>query len=160
VADFYVITFDAEFDERSRFREILTYAGQQDGWILVRFEISPEDWPLSEYAALLTQQSAKALLDLVSGMPVKGRASFIADQVRGHWIPRPGWTGRVNSIVAQKATRTCDIKLEEQTSGLTILARDVLDGCRLEPGQTIHMFGRLDTFDSQMAEISSIRYSM
>ena len=154
----FALVFEAEFDEKTHFKEIVTYADTGDGWGLWRFDITPDDWPLPSLAKPLKDLTAKALFDRLSGLSQAERNAFVADEVSGRWLPLPGWTGRVEKIVSHQGARTCDVRFKEETSGVSIVAKGLLDGCRLNPDQKFTLVGRIDAAGDHAAEVSSIRY--
>ncbi len=158
VAGYCYYTFEAEFDQRSRFREILTYADTPTGWLFLRFDLYPTDWPLPSVAAPLPESTASALFQRLEKLEPLQLASFLNNEVVGHWIPAPGWSGRFEKILSQEDTRTCDIQLRESSTGALLTARDVLDGCTLKEAKYVTLFGRVDKASNRSAEISSVRW--
>jgi hypothetical protein len=98
------------------------------------------------------------MFEKLKALGASKRNLFVAEEIVGRWIPLPGWTGRFERILAKKAMRTCDIQLNESTSGASLIARDVLDGCMLKPHQQVTLLGRIDGAGVQSAELSAIRY--
>jgi hypothetical protein len=160
VAGQLIFTFDAQFDEISRYRESLTYLNADDRWTLWRFEIVPAGWPPGGMMKPLTAGSAGDLRDRLNRIAnLTERDGFLHSDILDHWIPLPGWTTRVESVVTRKGLRTCDARLREETSGALILVENMLDGCALSQGQRVNVIGRVDSVTNDEVQISEPRYS-
>lgn len=146
----YYMTFESEFDEVSRFRERLTYTSSEGQWVLWYFEISPVEWPATPAMEVLPARTASELRSILAGTPPPG--------LEGRWIPLPGWNANVARTENSTGARTCDVRLLEVGSGVPIVARRVLDGCRLSEGQRLTLVGRLDHASVELIEVAAVRF--
>jgi hypothetical protein len=150
--------FDAEFDAISHIREALTYIDTGTAWSLWRFELNPSDWPAGGMMKPLQATSASNLLAKVRATPAAQRQTYVENEVANHWIPLPGWTAQVRSVLIRRASRTCDLALSEKGSSTSVVVRNVVDGCSLREGQEITLVARVDSASDASVEISSPRF--
>lgn len=160
VAGQMFLSFDAQFDDVSRFRETLTYLDTDRVWTLWRFEIVPADWPPLGMMKALGPGSAGELRNQLAQIADRQkRTEFTMSDVVDHWVRLPGWTGRVESVLSRKGSRTCDVAVIEETSRVRIVVRGMLDGCDLRAEQRLTIVGRVESVTDDQVEISASRYS-
>lgn len=148
-AGFLFIAFDAEFDEASTWLEGVTFVQTPAGWKFYRIDLQPRTWSAASNARVLTEGDAGDVLNRIrQGAPLNSYS--------GSWIPSAGWPVFVDTVLARKGERTCDVRLESGAAAL--VARSVLGGCGLTPGAEIYVVGRIAMIQGDTIELEEVRF--
>jgi hypothetical protein len=141
-----MVSFDAEFDQASVWREQLVFVSQADEWRLWHITVHPVTPPTMP-TQYLQQRSP---------------AEFLAVQdptsLRGYWTPLPGWTATVVSIGEKSGDYTCDVMVGDSAQVRRLHLSKVLGACALKVGTAIIFIAEFVNFDESTREFRNVRY--
>ncbi len=150
-AGFLFVAFDAEFDELSTWREIVTFVKTPKAWELYRFDFQPRSWTGEGSAArILTENSPTDVLVRIRNRPEA------VNEVTAGWLPPAGWRLRVSSVLAHRSERTCDVRLNAEAAA--VVAHNVLGGCDLAPGSQVLIVGKVVSATANQIDIDQVKF--
>lgn len=153
IGGFLIVSFDAEFDEVSRWKEVVTFSKAGTNWEPYAFDFQPSSWPAAGAVQTLAEYPTAAAV---------ATAAFEDSSLRpvllGKWIPVSGWRVVVESPGDHFGEVTCDLKMHEASTNQSLLAKEVLGGCDEEQNRILRIWGKLTGIDSTSLVVSQVRY--
>lgn len=152
VAGFLRVSFAAEFDSITTWREDVIFAEGERGWELYQITPYPASWPPTQSMQALAVRSAGELAEAMNREGAQG------SDYLGRWVGLPGWRVITRSAVAKEGEHTCDLTVEEVGTGATIVVENALGGCALAAGERLLVVGKVSDIREEEIQLSEVRY--
>lgn len=157
LSGYWVVTFLAEFDAISTFREVVSFSRVGSSWEIFRVDIWPSSWQQTSTSRFLPG-SPSEITRALSGLGGQNATDIIRAQFKGFYTPAPGWNLMVGHPEKKSAKETCDVMTHDRNSGTLVLLRNVMGGCALKAGESIAVLGILSTATDNQIELDAIRF--
>ena len=144
---FLFVPFDAEFDEKTKWLEGVTFVQGDRGWEIYRMDVQPASWSAATGTAHVLTET-----DPADVLAKRGTGAI------DYWLPQQGWHGVVKRVLAKKAERTCDVELA--SSSTTVNMRNLLGGCTLQSGTAIDIVGKVTAVAAASIDVDDIKYQL
>jgi hypothetical protein len=142
---FLYVQFLSEFDTASTWIEMVTFSKIANAWSLYRVDLRPLSWMSAPTdAKVLVQGTAKEAL-------------VASEDIIGAWTPVRGWRAKVRATGKVRAERTCDLELEA-SGKVSLMARNVLGGCKAKPGEALDVVGKVVAKGPQRLELDEVKF--
>jgi len=158
IGQFVTLSFLAEFDSASTFRETVMFARDQSAWGVYRLDIGPKEWPVTSSSELIIETSASSVMRTLSTMPLEKQRRAINERFRGFFLPITGWRVTVDGVDWRVAEQTCDVRSHDETDRTLVFLKSVLGGCDLAAGDDLRVLGRISDVAQNQVALEALRF--